>query len=147
MKNLKYVVFVLIFALTMNTAMANDYKVAVVNLTQVVEASTQVKALKLEQQAKLKQLEAWLVTVKSDVEKQKTKENREKLIKKYDVEFVKKQNEIKAAYSKKLNDIDKSISEVIAKDAAAKGYNLVLPKGTVLFGGEDITSDIIKKVK
>ncbi|MGN0017660.1 MAG: OmpH family outer membrane protein [Candidatus Gastranaerophilaceae bacterium] len=147
MKNLKTLGLTLAIALTINAANANDYKIAVVNVGQVVESSVQVKTLKLEQQAKLKELEAWLVTVKSDVDKQSTKENREKLIKKYDAEFVKKQNNIRSSYAKKLNSIDKTISSIISKEAKEKGYDLVLPKGTVLYGGLDITNDIIKKVK
>ena len=64
MKNLKTLGLTLAIALTINAANANDYKIAVVNVGQVVESSVQVKTLKLEQQAKLKELEAWLVTVK-----------------------------------------------------------------------------------
>ena len=40
-----------------------------------------------------------------------------------------------------------SISSTIAAQAKAKGYDIVLAKSTVLYGGEDITAEIAKIVK
>ena len=116
-----------------------NYKVAVVDVNAVVAKSAQVQALKKEQQAKLQELQKWLETVRADVQKQSTKEGKEKLIKKYDA--------IKKNYATKLQAIDKSISATIAAEAKAKNYNLVLSKGVVLYGGEDITASISKIVK
>ena len=50
-------------------------------------------------------------------------------------------------YAEKLKNIDKSISKKIEDEAKAKGYEIVLSKGIVLFGGKDITNEIIKAVK
>ena len=124
-----------------------ESNIAVVDINKVVSSSTQVKALKTEQQAKIKELETWLVRVKSDIEKQSTKENKEKLIKKYDAEFVKKQEAIKDNYLKKSQAIDKTISQKIEEQAKAKNYDVILTKSAVLYGGEDITKDVIKAVK
>ncbi len=144
----KLLTFLSVLILSSITLSANAIeKVAVVNIPAVVNASSQVKSLKLEQQAKLKELEAWLVTVKSDVERQSTKENKEKLIKKYDAEFAKKQVEIRTNYAKKLQEIDKNINNIVIKIAKQKGYDMVISKNTVLYGGDDITKDIIKEVK
>ena len=130
-----------------NYAMA-DIKVAVVDIQAVVSKSAQVQALKKEQQTKIQDLEKWLKTAKEDVEKQQTKEGKEKLIKKYDAEFAKKQETIKSNYAKKLQAIDKSITGTIVNEAKAKGYDLVLSKqGAVLYGGLDITNDLLKVVK
>ena len=100
--------------------------------------------MKKEQQTKMKELQKWLETVRADVQKQSSKD---KLIKKYDAEFAKKQEAIKKNYATKLQAIDKSISETIATEAKAKNYNLVLSKGMVLYGGDDITASISKVVK
>ena len=121
-----------------------NYKV---DVNAVVAKSAQVQALKKEQQAKLQELQKWLETVRADVQKQSTKEGKEKLIKKYDAEFANKQEAIKKNYATKLQAIDKSISATIAAEAKAKNYNLVLSKGVVLYGGEDITASISKIVK
>ena len=133
-----------------NIAMSNipaNYKVAVVDVNAVVSKSAQVQALKKEQQTKLQELQKWLETVRADVQKQSTQEGKDKLIKKYDAEFAKKQEAIKKNYATKLQAIDKSITATIATEAKAKNYNLVLSKGMVLYGGDDITASISKVVK
>ena len=124
-----------------------NYKVAVVDVNAVVSKSAQVQALKKEQQTKLQELQKWLNNARTDVAKQSTDENKQKLAKKYDAEFAKKQEAIKKNYATKLQAIDKSISETIATEAKAKNYNLVLSKGMVLYGGDDITASISKVVK
>ena len=50
-------------------------------------------------------------------------------------------------YAEKLKALDSSISQQINDKAKADGYDLVLSKGIVLYGGKDITSEIIKVVK
>lgn len=122
-------------------------KIAVVDVNKVVASSSQVKALKQQQDAKKAELQKWLDTVKADIQKQSSKENKEKLVKKYDAEFGKKAAANKAEYTKQLQNIDKNISSKIKSVAEIKGYSIVLSKSSVLYGGEDITSEIIKTVK
>ena len=123
-------------------------KVAVVDVTALVNKSAQVQALKKENEAKTKELQQWLKTVQADIQKQQTKEGKEKLTKKYDAELKKKQEANKKVYSEKLQAIDKSITATIVNEAKAKGYDLVLSKqGAVLYGGLDITADLMKVVK
>ena len=130
-----------------NAAMA-DTRIAVVDVQAVVASSSQVQALKKEQQTKLQELDKWLKKVKADVDKQQTKEGKEKLIKKYDAEFIKKQEDIKSNYGKKLQAIDVNITQAIANEAKAKGYNLVLSKqGQVLYSSDDLTENVKKVVK
>ncbi len=133
-----------------NIAMSDipaNYKVAVVDVNAVVSKSAQVRALKKEQQTKLQELQKWLNNARTDVAKQSTDENKQKLAKKYDAEFAKKQEAIKKNYATKLQAIDKSITATIAQEAKAQNYNLVLSKGSVLYGGDDITASIAKVVK
>lgn len=133
-----------------NIAMSDipaNYKVAVVDVNTVVSKSAQVQALKKEQQTKLQELQKWLNNARTDVAKQSTDENKQKLAKKYDAEFAKKQEAIKKNYATKLQAIDKSITATIAQEAKAQNYNLVLSKGSVLYGGDDITASIAKVVK
>lgn len=63
-----------------NAAMA-DTRIAVVDVPAVVNKSAQVQALKKEQHTKMQELEKWLTTARADVEKQKTQEGKEKLVK------------------------------------------------------------------
>ena len=122
-------------------------KIAVVDVQAVVAKSAQVQALKKEQQTKIKELDKWLKTAQADVEKQKSQEGKEKLLKKYNADFAKKKEEIAKNYQTKLQAIDKSITETIANQAKAKGYDMVISKGVVVFGGDDITADVSKVVK
>jgi len=122
-------------------------RIAVVDVPAVVAQSQQVKALKQEQTKKIQDLEKWLTTVRADVEKQKTEEGKDKLLKKYNAEFAKKKEAIAKDYQARLKAVDKSISETIAQQAKAKGYDIVISKGMVLYGGDDITADINKVVK
>ncbi len=138
----------LVMTLGFSSAAFADTKVAVVDIQAVVNKSAQVQALKKEQQIKMQELEKWLQTVRADVEKQQTKEGKEKLIKKYDSEFAKKKEVIAKNYQTKLMAIDKSITETIVNNAKTNGYDLVLSKqGAVLYGGIDITKDLMKSVK
>ena len=138
-----------ILGLGFNTFAMSDVpsKIAVVDVNRVVSNSSQVMALKKEQNLKNEELQKWLNTDRADVEKQKTQEGKEKLAKKYDSDFQKKQQEIQKDYTDKLQSIDKDISGVIAKTAKDKGYDVVLAKGVVLYGGEDITNAISKLIK
>jgi len=132
--------------LGMGTAMA-EQKIAVVDVPAIVTKSAQVQALKKEQQTKIQDLEKWLKTAQADVEKQKTQEGKDKLLKKYNADFAKKKEAIAKDYQARLQAVDKSITETISATAQAKGYNMVISKGVVVFGGEDITADVQKAVK
>lgn len=137
----------LLAILGISSSVMAEQKVAIIDVQAVVNKSAQVQALKKEQQAKMKDLEKWLKTVKADVEKQKTQEGKEKLLKKYNADFAKKKEAIAKEYKAKLLEIDKSISETIANEAKAKGYDMVISKGVVVYGGDDITADVQKIVK
>ena len=79
--------------------------------------------------------------------KQQDKEARKALIKKYEAQLTQKKKSIKDAYSKKVLEVDKQLDAEITKQAKAMGYNLVLRKDSVLFGGVDITDKILPTVK
>lgn len=145
-KRLFSLVFFIMF-LTMGVASADTTKIAVVDVQKVVASSKQVKTLKDEQYKKATELEKWLEVVKNDISKQSSEENKQKLIKKYDLELAKKREVISKDYNKKLNEIDLSVSQTIVNYAKSKGYDIVLAKNTVLFGGIDITNEILKVVK
>lgn len=131
-----------------NIAMSNvSQKIAVVDVNQVVLKSAQVQSLKKEQATKTAELQKWLKNVRTDIEKQQTLAGKEKLAKKYDAEFLKKKETIAKDYQTKLQAIDKNITATIQNTAKTQGYDIVLAKSIVLYGGEDITAAIAKVVK
>ena len=103
-----------------------EQRIAVVDVQAIVSSSAQVQALKKEQQ---------------------TKEGKEKLLKKYNAEFAKKKEAIAKDYAARLQAVDKSITDTISTQARLKGYNMVISKGVVVYGGDDITADVKKVVK
>ena len=137
----------LLSVMTLGIAVA-EAKVAVVDIQAVVNASPQVQALKKENETNAKDLKKWVETCKKDVDKQKTQAAKDKLTKKYDDQLKRKQEANQKAYKEKLQAIDKSINDTIVKEAQTKGYELVITKqGAILYGGVDITNDLIKVVK
>lgn len=121
--------------------------IAVVDVNKVVIQSKQVQELKTEQEARVRELNQWLANVKADVESRATNEEKQALVAEYNKQFAQRQNEIKAKYTEKLQAIEKNISELIAKSAEEKGYDIVLSKYITLYGGDDITEEIMEIVE
>ena len=124
-----------------------NYKVAVVDISKVVSSSKQVASLKSEQQAKMAQIKKIYETAQNQALKEKDAKKRNEIMKKAETSVVKIKTENDKIYAKKLADIDKSISATIQAQAKKSGYDLVLAKGVVLYGGKDITTEIQKIVK
>ena len=134
--------------LGVNNYAAADTKIAVIDIQALVSKSSQVQVLKKENERKTKDLQAWLQTAQADIQKQQTKEGKEKLTKKYESELKKKQEVNQKEYVQKLQAIDKNITNLIINEAKLKGYDLVITKqGDVLYGGVDITNDLMKKIR
>lgn len=135
---------------TSNFAMSGvpaSYKVAVVDVQKVVTSSKQVATLKNEQTKKMEEIKNMVNKAQADISKETDNKKKEALIKKYenDIAYVKNTND--KNYAKKLAEIDKSISKTIQTESKKAGYDLVLAKGIVLYGGTDITDSISKIVK
>lgn len=123
------------------------FKVAVVDIAQIVQKSPQISALQTERQNKLNDLEAFVVNARKDVASQKTDDTKKILEDKYNKELNQRKEAIDKDFAKKLVDIDKEITLIIKNKAKKMGYNLTLVKGSVIDGGTDITSTIIKDLK
>lgn len=122
-------------------------KIAVVDVNKVVGKSKRVQDLKTEQETKVRELNMWLAGIKVDVESRKSEEEKQTLVAEYNKQFTQRQNEIRDNYTQKLKDIENEITELISKAAQEKGYDMVLSKYVVLFGGDDITEEIMATVQ
>ena len=142
-------VFSILVALTLSilTVQANVSKVAVVDVQKVVAKSAQVKALKKEEEAKRKALADFIKKAGESIKKEQNVEKKKALASKYEKELQAKRDANAKTYSTKLEAIDKSINASIVQQAKAMGYDLVLTKGVVLYGGDDITEAVLKVVK
>lgn len=122
-------------------------KVAIVDVPKVVANSSQVANLKAEQAKKRTELVQFMNKAKSDVDAQQDVAKKKDLAKKYEKELNEKREAITKDYTKKLEAIDASITNVIVKQAQTMGYDVVFAKTAVLYGGDNITDAIIKSVK
>ena len=153
MKNgIKYLALTLsafVIGMTVNNFAVSNVpsKIAVVDVQKVVSSSTQVKNLRAERAAKVKDLADFVKTARASVAKETNATKKKALEDKYNKELNQKRNAIQNDYSKKLAAIDKSISSVIAQKAKAANYDIVIAKGVVLYGGTDITAEITKSIK
>lgn len=129
------------------TALADVQKIAVVDVQAVVSKSAQVKALRKEREAKSQELVKFINNAGADIKKQTDPKKKEELAKKYEKELNAKKEANAKAYKTKLQAIDKSISDTITSQAKVMGYDMVLTKGVVLYGGDDITEAVSKVVK
>lgn len=122
-------------------------KVAVVDVQKVVNKSAQVQALKKEQANKRKELAEFVKKAQADIKAQPDQAKKQALVKKYDKELAAKRQANAKQYQQKLSAIDKSITASIVAQAKAMGYDLVIAKGVVIYGGDDITDAVSKVIK
>lgn len=132
-----------------NAAFSADLKYAVVDVPQVVAASKQVNNLKNQQNVKIQELANFVQNAQKQLQAEKNADKKKALETKLNKELNDKKVAMEKNYAAQLAGIDKNISAVIAQQAKAKGYDLVLAKGVVLYStqGTDITNDVIKVVK
>ncbi len=128
-----------------NAALAEG--IAVVDVPAVVNASAQVQALKKDQQAKAQEIVKFVEKARKDVASITDANKKKAAEEKYNKELIAKKEKMDKDYAQKLQALDQSISEQINSKAKADGYDVVLSKGVVLYGGKDITDEIIKIIK
>lgn len=139
-----------IMGLSVNYAFSEvpvGFKVAVIDVQKLVSTSSQVKNLKTEQAAKNQDLLAFVKNARNDVAKTKDNAKRKALENKYNIQLRTMKKAMDDNYNKKLTEIDLGITKAVEKAAQEQGYNVVLAKGTVLYGGDDITQEIQKVIK
>ncbi len=151
-KNLKLTALVLgafVIGFSVNNFAMSDVtsKIAVVDVPQVVSSSSQVQALRKEQQAKAKEIVAFVEKARKEVAATTDVKKKQALEEKYNKELNNKKAAMDKNYASKLSAIDNTISAKINEQAKAGGYDIVLAKGVVLYGGTDITDAVKKAVK
>ena len=122
-------------------------KIAVVDIQKVVSASAQVKALKASQEAKNKELAAFIKKAQEDVNKQTDVNKKKSLAEYYEKQLKTKREANIKDYTTKLQAADANITAQIGKKATELGYTMVVPKSTVIWGGDDITETVLKGIK
>ena len=120
------------------------YKVAVVDITKVMEQSNDIKNLKASQDKQLKELQTLISKAQNEIANTQDEQKAVQLQANYSKEIETKRNAIDEEYSKKIVQITSDIRSMISNQAKKTDYNLVLPAGMVISGGDDITESVIK---
>lgn len=119
-----------------------DDSVAVVDLQKLVSNSAQVKQLKQEHNRKMEELNKIVINARGEIANETDQNKIVQLEEKYTKEFNTKKNLLENEYNAKLDSIEKSIREEIAKKAKKDDYDYVFAKSVLLYGGKDITNEI-----
>ena len=135
----------LLLGLTSNMAFSTE--VACVDVQKVVTSSPAVQALKKEQEKKAKEIITFVEKARKDVAAAKDEKKKIDLEEKYNKELLAKKEKMDKEYATKLKTIEDSISDSIAAQAKELGYDMVVAKTLVLYGGNDITEQVIKAQK
>lgn len=164
---MKKLILALILTLSPLAALAApmDAKVVVVDIQEVLAASTAAKDLKTQLEAKRKDYqkqisakEDALKKQEAELVKQKTVLAKEELTKKQkafvdEVEKVRKdvQNKRQSldnAYKKAVGDIQATVQKIIEEMATTQGFNMAIPTSQLIYANKsmDITKDVTAKL-
>lgn len=123
------------------------YKVAVIDVPEVLSKSSEIQALKRSQDKEMEELNTLISKAQNEL---LNEHDRNKLLQKeseYRKQIEAKKQTMDKEYNSKLAKINDNIKVLISKEAKKSNYNLVLPTGIVLSGGDDITDNIVKQIK
>lgn len=120
----------------------SEYRVAVVDIQKIVSNSSEITTLKAEQEKQIQNLEKTINKAREEISKEKNPDKIAQLEEKYRNEINKQKLAIDTSYNSKLTAIDNKIKTAIVEKARSMNYNIVLPKNTVIFGGDDITEQV-----
>lgn len=149
--------FALVSALILGTAVIsgnyasssvnNGVKIAIVDIQEVAIKYPKVAALQKSQQAKLTELQKFVENANKEIMKEKDAAKRKQLETKYTKELETKKKALDAEYKKQLTSLDNNISTAVSSIAKANKYDYVFAKNAVLYGGDNITADVLKNLK
>jgi len=123
------------------------FKMATVNVQEIVAASPQVAALKAEEAIKIQELQIFVQQAQKEAAEEKNESKKKEIVSKYEREILLKKNEIEKDYANKLKAIDKDITAIIGRVAEKNGMNAVIAKTNVIYGGTDITKEVVAEFK
>ena len=124
-----------------------EYKIAVVDIATILKNSKEINALKLEQEKQMQNMKATIDKAKAEISKEQDPAKIAQLEEKYRNEINKQKLALDTSYNNKLTAIDNKIKTAVVEKARSMNYNIVLPKNTVLFGGDDITEQVATIIK
>ncbi len=119
-----------------------EYKIATVDIQRIVANSTEIKSLKAEQEKQMQNMQSTIDKARTEISKEQEPAKIAQLEERYRNEINNQKLALDASYNTKVKAIDSKIKTAVVEKARSMNYNIVLPKNTVLFGGDDITDEV-----
>lgn len=119
-----------------------EYKIATVDIQKIVANSTEIKSLKAEQGKQMQNMQSTIDKARTEISKEQDPVKIAQLEEKYRNEINNQKLALDTSYNTKVKAIDSKIKTAVVEKARSMNYNIVLPKNTVLFGGDDITDEV-----
>ena len=123
------------------------YKVAVVDISQILEKSTDLHELKVSQEKQMQELNTIISKAQNEIANVADTSKIPEMEARYRKQIEEKKIAIDQDYNNKIVKITAKIKSMVSNEAKKDNYNLVLPTGMVISGGEDITQSVIKSMK
>ncbi len=123
------------------------YKVAVVDVSTILTSSPEIQSLKQSQDKKMEELNTLISKAQNEIVNESDKNKALQMETTYRKEIEQKKLDMDEEYNSKITVINNKIKSMISSEAKKSNYNLVLPTGMVISGGDDITNDIVKRMK
>lgn len=124
-----------------------EYKIATVDIQKIVANSTEIKSLKAEQEKQMQNMQSTIDKARTEISKEQDPVKIAQLEEKYRNEINNQKLALDTSYNTKVKAIDSKIKTAVVEKARSMNYNIVLPKNTVLFGGDDITDEVSKIIQ
>ena len=141
------IAFVAGYSINSKAISDTGYRVAVVDVQSLISKSSQVTALKADQQKIVDAMKATVDKARQEMANETDPAKISQLEEKYRNEINNQKVALDNEYNTKLMQIDNNIKSIVVEKAKGMNYNLVLPKNIVLYGGDDITAEVAKSVK
>jgi len=122
-------------------------KIAYINLQQVVANSRELSAIQVDYAQKQKDFNNWLQQANKDIDKEKQKAKKESIAKEYQEMAHKKEVALRAEYNQRFSKVDRKLRRIMRRAARSHGCNIIMSNTSVVYGGTDITAQVIKAVK
>ena len=119
-----------------------EYKIATVDIQKIVANSTEIKSLKAEQEKQMQNMQSTIDKARTEISKEQDPVKIAQWEEKYSNEINNQTLALDTSYNTKVKAIDSKIKTAVVEKARSMNYNIVLPKNTVLFGGDDITDEV-----
>lgn len=124
-----------------------EYKIATVDIQKIVANSTEIKSLKAEQEKQMQNMQSTIDKARTEISKEQDPVKIAQLEEKYRNEINNQKLALDTSYNTKVKAIDSKIKTAVVEKARSMNYNIVLPKNTVLFGGDDITDEVSQIIR